>query len=229
MDEDSIQNDEHSTTENGIVPVTTHTVPQIVDLVGDFKEYFYRERPQYLKKPMIWFVRQFDEEVARPMGRSFRPDTKVVNGWMKKWDKDLAKKLNLPVLSRNSNVEIEQIIKTRNEDMMLVPSDNELEGGLRTLGGELVNDALHMLKQDQELEEVHSPEALIKRRTYIVNVLNHATRLSQGKQALKLKEIEEKRNTTGFLMGLLSKASSGTMSDEELALLKTAYTPKTDG
>jgi hypothetical protein len=85
-----------------------------------------------------------------------------------------------------------------------------------------------MLRDDQELEEIYNDETLMKRRNYIVNVFAHATRLVHGKAALMLKASEEKRNTAGFLMQLLSKATAGKMSDEEMSLLKSAYAPKQD-
>ena len=164
------------------------------------------------------------------MGRTFHPYTNQLRTWTKRWDADIIrKKLNMREETALTPVkEIRQIVKTRGEEYaMTAPGDGELETGLRTLGGELLNDAMQMLRDDQELEETYDDETLIKRRNYIVNVFSHATKLVHGKAALMLKASEEKRSTAGFLMSLLSKATAGTMSDMEVSLLETAYVPPT--
>jgi len=89
-----------------------------------------------------------------------------------------------------------------------------------------LNDAMQMLKEDQELEEIYTNDELIKRRSYIINVFSHATRLVHGKASLMLKASEESRNTAGFLMSLLSRATAGKITDEEMALLKSSYIPR---
>src|SRR3990167_3518380 len=163
------------------------------------------------------------------MGRLFHPSISQVRTWRKKWDLDLIQQMtdkDIKIIERKN---VHQIIKTRDDNRKLVlgaADDEQLEAGVRTLGGELLNDAMQMLRDDQELEEIYTDETLIKRRNYIVNVFSHATRLVHGKAALMLKASAEKRDTAGFLMSLLARATSGQMSDEEMGLLKSAYAPK---
>lgn len=208
-----------------------HRIADIVDLLPSFKEFYYTER---IKDPNITLtniLRRFNLEVCLPMDRTFFPWMSAIRGWRRKWDADLANQILDKDILPSTETSVRQIIKTRNDENAVVvgaPSDSDLEAGVRSLGGELLNDAMQMLRDDQQLEEIYEPEVLVKRRAYIVNVFAHATKLVHGKAALMLKASEEKRNNAGFLMGLLAKASSGKMSDEEMNLLKTAYKPKAD-
>ncbi len=207
-------------------------ITEYVDLVPAFKDYYYAAKVKDQNETLKNIVLGFNEEVCKPMERLFHPSMSQMRGWRKKWDLDIANQMfdkgiemDMELIERKS---VQQLIKTRDEDRRLVlgaADDNQLEAGVRTLGGELLNDAMQMLRDDQELEEIYDAETLIKRRSYIVNVFAHATRLVHGKAALMLKASEEKRNTAGFLMSLLAKATSGKMTDEEMALLKTSYAP----
>jgi hypothetical protein len=199
------------------------------DLLPAFKDYYYEARIKDPNARLSDILQGFNSEVCEPMNRLFHPYTVQIKIWRSKWDLDLAQQLQDKDLQIVERKNIHQIIKTRDEDRKLVlgaPDDNSLEAGVRTLGGELLNDAMQMLRDDQELEEIYDDETLIKRRSYIVNVFAHATKLVHGKAALLLKASEEKRNTAGFLMSLLSRATAGKMSDEEMGLLKSAYAPK---
>jgi len=205
-------------------------VGEIVDLIPSFKDFYYQEKIKNPKTHLADIVQDFNKEFCEPNGRLFHPYTAQVGFWRKKWDLDLMQQMQGKELQIVERKNIHQLIKTRDEQRNLVlgqADDNELEAGVRTLGGELLNDATQMLRDDQELEEIYDGETLIKRRNYIVNVFAHVTRLVHGKAALMLKASEEKRNTAGFLMGLLSRATAGKMTEEEMNLLKGAYTPNT--
>ena len=199
------------------------------DLLPSFKDFYYAARIKDPNARLSEILQTFNSEICEPMGRLFHPYTGQIKIWRSKWDLDLMQQTQDKDLAIVERKNIHQIIKTRDDERKLVlgaPDDNQLEAGVRTLGGELLNDAMQMLRDDQELEEIYDDETLIKRRNYIVNVFSHATRLVHGKAALMLKASEEKRNTAGFLMSLLSKATAGKMSDDEIALLKTTYAPK---
>lgn len=113
-------------------------------------------------------------------------------------------------------LEVREIVEMRIEDgRVIAPSENNLEAGLRTLAGELTNDAISMLKQDQELGSYD-----VKRRMYMATVLGHVTKTVHGSASLKLKAAAEKRATTTLFVDLLAKASAGTLTDEELKRLK---------
>ena len=199
------------------------------DLIGAFKDYYYQEKIKNPNEPLRKIVVGFNKEACEPLGRVFYPSMSQMKLWRAKWDLDLMQQMTDKDLLITERRNIHQVIKTRDEDRKLVlgaADDNQLEAGVRTLGGELLNDAMQMLRDDQELEEIYDDETLIKRRNYVVNVFSHTTRLVHGKAALMLKASEEKRNTASFLMSLLARATSGKMTDEEMGLLKSSYVPK---
>ncbi|MEX2052955.1 MAG: hypothetical protein WD898_01870 [Candidatus Paceibacterota bacterium] len=203
-------------------------VQEYSDLLPSFKDWYYQKRNENPKGRTSAFLKSFNTEVVAPMGRKFHPPLYVARRWCAKWDLDLSRMGQLVTTEGRS---VGQMIKTRDEGGNLVlggVDEGHLEQGVRTLGGELLNDAIQMLSDDQQLEETIDDETLMKRRNYIINVFAHATRLVHGKAALMLKASEEKRNTAGFLMSLLAKASSGKMTPEEMSLLKSAYATKTE-
>lgn len=209
-----------------------HRLAEYTDLLPSFKDWYYQKKVANDKETLTNILRTFNTEVCAPLGRAFHPKLEAVRSWRRKWDMDLiqtVKGLDHEVTEKRN---VYQVIKTRNQDNELVSggaNDNELEAGVRTLGGELLNDAMQMLRDDQELSDIYDTDELIKRRNYIVNVFAHGTRLVHGKAALMLKSSEEKRNQAGFLMSLLARASAGKMTDEEMVLLKSAYAPKQQG
>lgn len=206
-------------------------LPEVTDLIISFKDFYYQEKIKDQNARLSTILQDFNKEYCEPIGRLFHPHTLNVRKWRAKWDLDLMQQMqdkDLQVIERKN---VQQIIKTRDGERRLVlgaADDNTLEAGVRTLGGELLNDAMQMLRDDQELEDIYTSEELIKRRSYVVNVFAHATRLVHGKAALMLKASEEKRNTAGFLMNILARASAGKMTDDEMGLLKSAYNPKVE-
>lgn len=211
-----------------------HKLADIKDLIPAFKEYYYQEKIKNDKTTLTFILNSFNTETCKPLARTFYPSLNQVRLWRKKWDLDLMQQKQGKELILMDDVEkknIKQVLKTRGDDRELIlggTTDGELEMGMRTLGGELMNDAMQMLRDDQELEEVYEPEILVKRRSYVLNVFSHVSKLVISKAALMLKASEEKRNNAGFMMSLIAKAQSGKMSDEEMALLRTAYVPKKD-
>lgn len=206
-------------------------VGEVTDLIAAFKDSYYQAKVKDPNATLKQVVKEFNEQVCWPMNRKFHPYLNALRAWRKKWDLDLLQQMTGKEIVLAEDLEkrnIHQVIKTRNDEKALVvgmPTDNELEGGLRTLGGELMNDALQMLRDDQELEEIYTSDELIKRRSYIVGVFGHVTKLVHGKAALMLKASEERRNNAGFMMTLLAKASAGKISDEEMEVLEASYKP----
>lgn len=209
-------------------------IADIKDLIPAFKDFYYQTKIKDPDSRLSDILQTFNKDVCVPVGRKFHPYTNQIRCWRKKWDLDLLQQLQIQkVLDRQGKdiqtierKNVNQLIKTRNAERELVlgqAGDNELEAGVRTLGGELLNDAMQMLRDDQELEEIYTSDELMKRRSYVVNVFAHATRLVHGKAALMLKASEEKRNTAGFLMSLLARATAGQMTEEEMGVLKSSY------
>ena len=206
----------------------------IRDLIPAFKAHFYSERIKDPKVSGKEIIGIFNEEVAFPNGRTFFPYMTNLSRWKVKWERDIAEqrkgqKEEEGLMIVTPRASVKQILKTRGEngELVLGTGYGEIEAGLTTLAGELTNDAMQMLRDDQEIGEVYDDEVLIKRRNYIVNVFGHVTKLVHGKAALLLKASEEKRENAGFLMSLLAKATSGRLSPEELGALKTTYTVPT--
>lgn len=204
-------------------------VGEIKETISAFKDYYYERKKENVNATLFDIMQTFNREICTPEGKRFHPYPSQVKFWRAKWDADIISQLHGAEMAIVEPKKIRQIIKTRNEDREVVlgaPQDSDLEAGVRTLGGELLNDAMQMLRDDQMLEEVMDDEVVVKRRKYIVDVFAHVTRLVHGKAALMLKASEEKRNNATFLMTLLAKATSGKLSDEEMAMLETTYSPQ---
>lgn len=202
------------------------------EFIPAFKEYYYALKKEDPQRKIRELIRCFNDEIVEPLGKRFHPPISTVRVWGTKWDWDLSRQNRGQDFAMIDGRQVEQAIPTRDEQGRIVigkVEDNHLDMAVRTLGGELLNDAMQMLADDQKLEEIYDPETLIKRRNYIVNVFAHGTRLVHGKAALMLKASEEKRNTAGFLMSLLARATAGQMSDAEMELLKSSYSPKPNG
>lgn len=207
-------------------------IDEIRDLLPSFKAYYYECKIKDKDALLNQIMKGFNKDLCEPMNRVFHPLPESLRQWRKKWDADiLATHYNMRVeTDKNAAIAKDaQIIKTREADGYVTPSDHELEAGVRTLGGELLNDALMMLRNDQNMDEAYSDDIAVKRRNYVVNVFSTVTRMAQGKASLLLKASEEKRNNAGFLMGLLAKAQSGKLSDDEMSALKTTYTTPPNG
>lgn len=206
-----------------------HRLSEYTDLLPSFKDWYYTKKTANDKETITNILRTFNAEVCAPMGRAFFPKLEAVRSWRKKWDMDLIQTIKGLDHEVSEKRNVYQVIKTRNEDNQLTANpiaDGELEHGIKTLGGELLNDAMRMLSEDQEMEEIYDNETLMKRRSYIVNVFSHATKLVHGKAALMLKASQEKRDTAGFLMNLLARATAGKMDDTQIEVLKSAYAPQ---
>lgn len=198
-----------------------HKVNEIRDLIPQFKAFYYAEKRKEPERSAIKIINDYNAQIV-PL--TFFPWEKQYRLWRKKWDAEL-----LAIEGyQEQQKEVRQLIKVRNEENALIPpSDESLEDGAKTLAGELLNDALDILKRDQGKEELYEDEIIVKRRNYVLNVYNYITRSAHSKEALRLKSNAEKRETMGFLMDLMSRATAGKMTDEELELLKqsTAVSP----
>lgn len=201
-----------------------HRLAEINDLIPSFKDWYYQKKMANDKETLSNILRTFNTEVCEPQDRLFHPKTSNVRLWRNKWDMDMINQMQEINHEVTDKRVIRQLVQAKNSEI----SENDLEHGVKSLGAELLNDAMQMLTDDQQLEEIYTSEELLKRRSYILNVFSHATKLVHGKAALMLKASAEKRDTAGFLMNLLSRASAGKVTDEEMIVLKSAYAPKED-
>lgn len=194
-------------------------ISDMVEMVPAFKELYYTRRVGNPKATNREIIAEFNEAISP---KKFHPYTAQLRNWTKKWDADILAQMHMKE-SISPKKEVYQVIKTRGEEAGYeVPDDNSLEAGVRTLGGELLNDAMQMLREDQDREEIFDQEELMRRRNYVVGVFAHTTKMVQGKAGLLLKASKESRESAGFLMDLLRRATAGKMTAEDLAMLKTS-------
>jgi hypothetical protein len=209
------------------------SVKALVDDIPAFKEFFYEEKIKDFKKSVYDIVREFNKLLMVPEGKTFYPYTAQLKSWEKKWNYDIIeqKKVDhMPVAEQKAIAQIMNTRKPRSEGGTVELGRvgyNDLEQGVQTLGGELLNDALQMLQDDQALEELYDDEVLIKRRKYITDVFGQVTKMVHGKANLLLKTSAEKRENANFMMTLLAKAASGKMTDAELEALELTHKPTT--
>jgi|SRR3989344_5140624 len=197
-----------------------HKINEIRDLIPQFKAFYYAEKRKEPGKSAIKIINAYNAQIA-PL--TFFPWEKQYKLWRKKWDAEL-----LAIEGyQEQQKEVRQLIKVRDEENALItPTDESLESGAKTLAGELLNDAMSILKKDQEEEELYEDEIIVKRRNYVLNVYNYVTRSAHSKEALRIKSNAEKRETMGFLMDLMSRATAGKMTDDDMVLLRQSTTPQ---
>jgi hypothetical protein len=199
-------------------------------LIPKFKELYYERMIKDPSTKLTHLLKEFNEDIWTE-GYFFFPHTTVVRQWKKKWDKDILEKKGMALEVITPEKKVQQVLKTRASEAHGIaeysaPTYETLEEGLQTLGGELMNDAMQMLRDDQVLEDIYDSDELMKRKTYITNVFGHVTKMVHGKAALLLKASQEKRENAGFLMELMKKATAGKMSVTDIQALKISYQPK---
>jgi hypothetical protein len=204
-------------------------VAEYQDLLPAFKEFYYQKRIENNNVVISHLMKEFNAQIFEASGRKFHPYSQQVKIWRKRWDRDILEKKGMKMDEITTKKHVQQVLKTRGSgDMGLVeykpPAYSDIELSVQTLAGELVNDAMQMLRDDQNLEDIYESDELIKRKSHVVNVFAHVTKLVHGKASLMLKASQEKRENAGFLMDLMNKASSGKMGVEEINSLRATYT-----
>lgn len=153
------------------------------------------------------------------------PRATIYQRWRAKWDIEVARQ-------RGTLIEAEpvrQVIQTKRDEQLMVPTHESLESGAQHLGGMLINDALSMLEKDQQVgDELYEPDELIKRRGYALNVFSYVMKASHSKQALKIKQNAETRETASFMMDIMKMATAGKLEGDQLSLLVDSIPEKVD-
>ena len=186
-------------------------IGELKELIPQFKAFYYAERRKDPERSAIKIINDFNRQIV-PL--TFFPWEKQYRLWRKKWDAEL-------IAEQTYKREQRQLIKMRDEhNALVVPDEHTLEVGTKTLAGELLNDAMGILKRDQENEDSYDDEILVKRRAYILNVFNYVTRAVHNKEALKLKSNADKRETFGFLTALIRRSTAGKITPEEFRLME---------
>lgn len=173
------------------------------------------------KLSAIKIVDMFNAQLPEDQTKDFFPETGMYRRWRKRWDAERDGRLQ--------NAE-ERVERAQKRELMThtpgtVPSLEHLEDGMSTLAGELANDALETLRDTNEREEYFDDEVVVKRKMYALNVFAYVTKAVHSKQALDLKKHAEGRETAGFMLDILRRATAGKITAEELALLRGSATP----
>ncbi len=196
-----------------------HKVGEIRELIPQFKAFYLAERRREPERSAIKIINDFNKSIA-PF--TFFPWEKQYRLWRKKWDAQLLAEQGY----REEQRAVRQIIKMRDEQQVaIVPDEYALGAGARTLAGELLNDAMEILKQDQESAELYEDDIIVKRRNYVLNVFNYVMKASHTKEALNIKTNAEKRETANFMMSILNRATAGKLTDDEMSLLRASVNP----
>lgn len=194
-------------------------VSNVTEIIPSFKDFYYQKKLAEPELSAMVIIREFQEKIA-PV--RFFPYPVQFRRWRAKWDRDIASQLGFRDETLEARKEFAHQIKLRDErGSQLVPQDGDLEQGAQTLAGILLNDAQEQLIADREMEEIYSSDELIKRKNYALNVFTHITKAIQGNKVIAIKNNAEKRETAGFLMNILQRATAGKMSEEDLELLKS--------
>lgn len=198
-------------------------------LIPAFKEHYYKCRIENPKCTLSSITLSFLEAIEHEEV-GFYPYPNALRNWRKKWDKDILEKKGMQVAVITTKKNVQQVLKTRNsEDGGVVqygtPSYESLEESLQTFGGELMNDAMQQLRNDQDSEEMFESDELMRRKGYVLQVFSHVTKMVHGKAAILLKASQEKRENANFIMDLMKKSTSGEMSVEDIQALKATYAP----
>jgi len=187
---------------------------QIIAMIPAFKQCYFEIKKNNAKPKIKAVLTEFNRQSYPQV---FHIDPNKASKLLKKWDIEFEERQSQAYIDEQRRAIKEQ------DDIQLSYTDEALERGTRTLSGELLNDAMMMLKEDQQNQDEMNNNDLLNRRKYITNVLSSVTRLVHGKATLALKASEEKRNNASFLMTILSKATAGTLSNNEVSLLESTY------
>ena len=194
-------------------------IGEMRDLIPQFRDYYLKvkleNKGQYsAMKIVLEFQKLVEPLIFCPYPAQFRL-------WRKKWDIEVLEQLGFEEQVAAKNKSIIVAVNLRNEEGGIqVPDEVDLEGGAKTLAGSLINDAASMLARDQAMEDIFTPDELIKRRNYVMNVMKYVTQMVHGKEALRLKASAGARENAGFLLNLLNQATSGKITEETIQILK---------
>ena len=204
------------------------TMGEYRDLIPAFKDFYYEARLANPKATTTSIMKGFNEQI-NDEGREFYPYTSTIRNWRKKWDKDILEKKGMQLEVVRAKRRTQQVVKSRaaegeGKDIVYhAPAYEDLEMGVQSMAGELMNDAFKMMRDDQDLEDIYETDELIKRKNHVLNVFSHVTKMVQGKAAIMLKASEDKRENANFLMNMMKKSTSGEMSLDDIQTLRSSF------
>lgn len=195
-------------------------IGEVQHLIPLFKEFYFKAKKEDFNTPAMKILKDYNDSIHP---ERFFPYPQQYRRWRSAWDNILFLEMGMYERRDVDARRIRGIVKLNDEKRgEITPLDEDLESATNTLGGLLLNDAMQQLQNDQEIEEIYSSDELMKRKTYVLNVFSHITRKVQGKEALKIKRQGEARETAGFLMNILNRATAGRLSENDMTTLKSS-------
>lgn len=195
-------------------------IGQVQHLIPPFKEFYFKAKRENFNTSVMKILKDFNDKIHPDR---FFPYPQQYRRWRISWDNALYLELGMYEKGDVDSRTVKGLIKLRDEKRgEITPMDDDLEQGTNVLGGMLLNDAMHQLQNDQEIEEIYTSDELIKRKAYVLNVFSHITKKVQGKEGLRIKKQAEGRETAGFLMNLINRAVAGRVSEDDMTTLQSA-------
>lgn len=193
-------------------------IDELRDRLPAFRD-FYIER-RFIAGEKLSALKIVDQFNAITPPGDFFPHATMFARWRKRWDAEqsgLVKNAETRIRERETRAVVPV-------SEGVVPAMEQLEEGMMTLGAELANDAMQTLRDTQEREELFDDEVVVKRKQYALNVFSYVTKAAHSRAALDIKRHAESRETAGFMLDILKRATAGKLSAEDLATLRGSAT-----
>ena len=198
------------------------TVGECKDLLPQFKQYYFERKREEIETSAMSIINDFGEKIA-PL--FFTPYPQQFKLWRANWDRTLMAERGMVLEERKHSAVIRKAIQTVDDaGNLLAPDEDTLEMGNRVLAGELLHDALKIIKAEDAERIMFDEDTRIKRKNYVLNI----TKNLQGSEALKLKRSAESRENANFLITLLRKAQAGLITVNDLKLMRGATSGKSE-
>lgn len=195
------------------------------DLMEPFRKFYLREKPFHGKRGDL--VRAFKELCWKEQKRTFNLQPKTIERAMKQFDIDAGvaernKKDKSIVLPPAAPLATDP--KTGKWSSALANRSNiSLEDGAVTLAESLLLDAGKMM---DELDSSNPDrtflleEDMVKRKAHVLNVFKAIGSHVQRDKMIALKARKEIRDSTSFVLDLITKAQSGAIGVSEMTLMR---------
>lgn len=198
-------------------------------LIQPFKEYYYARKMEDLESKVSNIVKDFNDTLKcdeTGVRERFHPYTSQLRTWRKKWDTDILDSMGIIVPADSTKSHINKVIKTRQQEdtnKYFVPDYSDLESGIQTLGGELINEAFVQMEDDRRNSEDYSSDELMKRKKHVLDIFSGVSKMVQGKANILLKASAEKREEAGFILDFMRAAASGSLKPDDIEDMKKMY------
>lgn len=184
---------------------------EVRDRIPAFRDFFIKYRFESGSKLSAMKIVDMFNDITPP--GDFFPQPAMYQRWRKQWEAEQAGLIKTA----------ETRLAERSKFQIINPEGatiEKLEDSMTTLGAELANDAIQTLRDTQEREEYFEDEVVVKRKAYALNVFAFVTKAAHSKTALRIKQQGEARETAGFMLDLIRRATAGNLKQEEIDMLR---------